>query len=163
MIIDLEDYPKIKASFGNKKVVCTSGFFDPIHPGHVSCLVESKKYGDMLIVVVDGDQRAITKKGKAFMHEKDRAYIVDNIVGVDYVTIYNHPTANNCIGAIEIIKPDIFTKGGDRAGNSNTPEADLIESYGGKVIYNVGASKIWSSSNYLEEWVEFVNSKKTNS
>lgn len=97
------------------------------------------------------------------MAEMDRAYIVDNIVGVDYVIIYNHPTANNCIGAIEIIKPDIFTKGGDRTGSTNTPEANLIESYGGKVIYNVGASKAWSSSDYLVEWVKFANSKDSNS
>jgi bifunctional ADP-heptose synthase (sugar kinase/adenylyltransferase) len=71
------------------------------------------------------------------------------------VTIYNHPTANNCIEAIEIIKPDIFTKGGDRDNNKNVPEADLINSYGGQIVYNVGDPKVWSSSDYLEKWVEF--------
>lgn len=162
MLFNLKEYPKLKATFGNKKVVCTSGFFDPIHPGHVSCLLESKKYGDILIIIVDGDQRAVTKKGKSFMAEMDRAYIVDNIVGVDYVTIYNHPTENNCIEAIDIIRPDVFTKGGDRTGNT-TPESSLIESYGGKIIYNVGASKEWSSSDYLKEWVEYVNSREINS
>lgn len=159
MIFDLKDYQKIKKQIGNKKIVCTSGFFDPIHPGHISCLIESKKFGEVLIVVVDGDQRAITKKGKSFMPEKDRAYIVDHIVGVDYVTIYNHPTENNCIEAIGIIRPDVFTKGGDRVGNT-TPEAQLVESYGGKIEYNVGDPKIWSSSNYLEDWYEFRKSQK---
>lgn len=154
MIFELKDFPQIKKEIGNKRIVCTSGFFDPIHPGHVSCIVESKKFGDVLIVVVDGDQRAITKKGKAFIPEKDRAYIVDHLVGVDYVTIYNHPTENNCIEAIDIIRPDVFTKGGDRVGNT-TPEAKLIESYGGRIEYNVGDPKIWSSSNYLEDWYQF--------
>lgn len=160
MIFDLKDYPKIKKEIGNKKIVCTSGFFDPIHPGHISCITESKKFGDILIVIVDGDQRAITKKGKSFMSEKDRAYIVDHIVGVDYVTIYNHPTENNCIEAIDIIQPDVFTKGGDRVGNT-TPEAELIESYGGKIEYNVGDPKVWSSSNYLENWYQFRKKQET--
>lgn len=154
MIFNLKDYPKIKEKIGNKKIVCTSGFFDPIHPGHISCLIESKKLGEVLIVIVDGDQRAKTKKGKSFMPENDRAFIVDHIVGVDYVTIYNHPTENNCIEAINIIRPDIFAKGGDRVGNT-TPESELVQSYGGKVVYNVGDPKIWSSSNYLEEWYQF--------
>lgn len=158
MIINLKDFPKLREKeLKGKKIVCTSGFFDPIHPGHISCITESKKLGDVLIVIVDGDKRAIVKKGKSFIPEKDRAYIVDHIKCVDYVTIYNHPTANNCIEAVEIIKPDIFTKGGDRVGNKEVPEAEIVEKYGGKVVYNVGDPKIWSSSNYLEEWVNFKN------
>jgi rfaE bifunctional protein nucleotidyltransferase chain/domain len=156
MIIDLKAFPKFREeNLKNKKIVCTSGFFDPIHPGHISCLTESKKLGDVLIVIVDGDQRAVIKKGKPFIPEKDRAYIVDHIKGVDYVTIYNHPTEDNCIEAIRIIKPDIFTKGGDRISGKEVPEAKVVEEYGGEVIYNVGDPKIWSSSNYLEEWVNF--------
>ena len=168
MIIPLEDFPKLREEkLKGKKIVAASGFFDPIHPGHVSYIMESKKFGDVLVVIVDGDQRAVTKKGKAFMAELDRARIVDGIKGVDYVVIYNHPTKNDCIEAVDIIKPDVFTKGGDRDDKDrNNPnsglkiEADLIESYGGRVEYGVGKEKAWSSSNYLQEWVEFVNSSK---
>jgi len=161
MIIPLEDFPKLREEkLKGKKIVCTSGFFDPIHPGHVSCIMESKKLGDVLVVIVDGDQRAVTKKGKPFMAELDRARIVDGIKGVDYVVIYNHPTRNDCIEAVDIIKPDVFAKGGDRTARENIPEYDTIEKNGGRIEFNVGDPKYWSSSNYLQEWVDFVNSQQ---
>ncbi|MCK9415257.1 MAG: adenylyltransferase/cytidyltransferase family protein [Candidatus Dojkabacteria bacterium] len=161
MIIPIEDFPKLRESeLKGKTVVATSGFFDPIHPGHASCLVESKKFGDVLVVILDGDQRAKTKKGKSFMPEIDRARVVDYIKEVDYVVIYNHPTRNDCVEAVEIIRPDVFTKGGDRDGSKNVPEFDVVEKYGGRVEFNVGDPKMWSSSNYLQEWVDFVNSKE---
>ncbi len=161
MIIPLEDFPKLRdEKLKGKKIVCTSGFYDPIHPGHVSCLMESKKFGDILVVIVDGDQRAVTKKGKPFMAELDRARIVDGIKGVDYVVIYNSTTRNDCVEAVDIIKPDVFTKGGDRTARENIPEYDTIEKNGGMIEFNVGDPKYWSSSNYLQEWVDFVNSQQ---
>ena len=161
MIIPLEDFPKLREEkLKGKKIVAASDFFDPIHPGHVSYIMESKKFGDVLVVIVDGDQRAVTKKGKAFMAELDRARIVDGIKGVDYVVIYNHPTKNDCIEAVDIIKPDVFTKGGDRAAREDIPEYDTIEKNGGRIEFNVGDPKYWSSSNYLQEWVDFVNSQQ---
>jgi len=161
MIIPIEDFPKLRESkLKGKTIVCTSGFFDPIHPGHASCITESKKFGDILVVIVDGDQRAKTKKGKSFMPELDRARVVDYIKDVDYVVIYNHPTRNDCVEAVEIIKPDVFTKGGDRDKSKNVPEFEVIEKNGGRVEFNVGDPKMWSSSNYLQEWVDFINNKK---
>ena len=168
MILDLEQFQKLKETeLKGKKIVCTSGYFDPIHPGHISCLLESKKFGDILIVIIDGDSRAINKKGKPFIPATDRAEIVDAIKGVDYVVIHENPKATNCAEVLEIIRPDVFTKGGDRNDKDrNDPnsglkvEADLIESYGGHIEYGVGKEKVWSSSNYLQEWVDFVNSKR---
>lgn len=167
MIISLEDFPKLKeTTLKGKTIVCTSGYFDPIHPGHISCLLESKKFGDVLIVILDGDTRCINKKGKPFIPAKDRADIVDAIKGVDYVVVHENPKATNCAEVLEVIKPEVFTKGGDRNDKDrNDPnsglkvEADLIESYGGRIEYGVGKEKVWSSSNYLQEWVDFVNSR----
>lgn len=162
MVLTIDEFVKLKETeLKGKKIVCTSGFFDPIHPGHVSCFAESKKYGDILLVVVDGDKRAITKKGKGFMPAIDRARIVDGIKGVDYVTIYDSATENNCTEAIDTIKPDIVTKGGDRAEPKDVPEYDTIIKNGGKIIFNVGDPKLWSSSNYLEEWHQFRKSQES--
>ena len=58
------------------KVVATSGYFDPLHVGHLECLEMAKKLGDKLIVIVNSDLQAQLKKGKAFMNEKDRLKIV---------------------------------------------------------------------------------------
>jgi D-beta-D-heptose 7-phosphate kinase/D-beta-D-heptose 1-phosphate adenosyltransferase len=169
MIINLQDFPKIrKEKLQGKTVVATSGYFDPIHPGHISCILEAQKFGDIMVVIIDGDTRAINKKGKPFIPAKDRAEIVDAIKGVDYVVIHEDPNATNCAEAIELIRPDIFAKGGDRNDKDrNDPnsglkvEADLIESYGGRIEYGVGKDKVWSSSNYLQEWVDFINSKES--
>ena len=170
MIVTIQEFKKIRENeLKEKKIVCTSGYFDPIHPGHVSCILESKKFGDVLVVIIDGDSRCVNKKGKAFMPAKDRADIVDAIKGVDYVIIHENPQATNCSEVLAVVKPDVFTKGGDRDDKDrNNPnsglkiEADLIESYGGRIEYGVGKEKVWSSSNYLQEWVDFINSKKTN-
>ena len=160
MVISLEEFAKLRDNeLKDKKIVCTSGFFDPLHPGHASCIFESKKFGDIFVVIVDGDERAITKKGKSFIPEMDRARIVDYIKGVDYVIIYNSTIRNDCVEAVEVIRPDVFTKGGDRDGSKNVPEFEVVEKYGGRVEFNVGDPKMWSSSNYLQEWVDFVNSE----
>ena len=168
MVIELKDFPKIREEkLQGKKIVATSGYFDPIHPGHVSCLLDSKKFGDVFIVVVDGDSRSINKKGKQFIPAVDRAEIVDAIKGVDYVVIHENPNATDCAEVLEVIRPDVFTKGGDRNDKDRhdpnsglKAEADVIESYGGHIEYGVGKDKIWHSSNYLKEWVDFVNSQE---
>lgn len=168
MVVPLEEFSKIRnGELKDKKVVATSMFFDPPHPGHVSCLLESKKFGDVLVVIIDGDTRAANKKGKAFMPAVDRADIADAIKGVDYVVIHEDPEAWHCADAIEIVRPDVFTKGGDRdEKNRHDPksglkwEADIIEGYGGRIEYGVGKDKVWSSSNYLEEWYLFRKSQE---
>jgi cytidyltransferase-like protein len=168
MIIPLENFPKLRENeLKGKKIVATCGWFDPIHPGHISCIMDSKKFGDILIVLINGDQMAITKKGKPFMPATDRADIVDCIKGVDYTAIYDHPTEYSMLGGLMIIKPDIFAKGGDRdkkdAEDPNSPlnkEITFIESYGGRVEFGVGKDKQWSSSDYLEDWYQFRKSQE---
>lgn len=155
MVLDYKEFKKIRENIIEKTIVCTSGFFDPIHPGHISCIRESKKFGDILVVVLNGDNQCITKKGKPFIPAKDRAYIIDNLRDVDYVVIYDHPTKYDSCEALEIVKPHIFTKGGDRDEAKKVPEVEVVEKYGGRVEYNVGDPKVWSSSNYLEEWYQF--------
>lgn len=164
MIISLNDFQKLKdTKFKNKTVVATSGFFDPIHPGHISCIRESKRFGDILVVIVNGDNQCITKKGKPFIPAKDRAYIVDSIKDVDYVVIYDHKTKYDCCEALEIIRPNVFTKGGDRDTSKKVPEAEIVEKYGGIVKYNVGDPKVWSSSDFLKDWVTFSNTNNKKS
>ena len=163
MVIPLEEFAKFREeNLKGKTIVATSTFIDPPHPGHVSCIMESKKFGDVMVVIIDGDSRAVNKKGKAFMPARDRADIADAIKGVDYVVIHEDPEAWHCADAIKIVRPDVFTKGGDRdEKNRQDPnsglkwEADVIESYGGRIEYGVGRDKEWSSSDYLEEWYQF--------
>jgi D-beta-D-heptose 7-phosphate kinase/D-beta-D-heptose 1-phosphate adenosyltransferase len=161
MILDLKDFPKIRELIiKDKTLVCTSGWYDPMHPGHIAYLKEASKLADFHIAVVNGDMQAITKKGKPFMPADVRAYIVNSLPFVDFVVIYDHPSKYDCCEALEIIKPDVFAKGGDRDTKAKVPEAEIVEENGGEVRYNIGDPKLWSSSNYLEEWVNFKNSQQ---
>src|SRR4051812_16238461 len=69
-IVTFQDFEKLRPTLGT--IVCTSGGYDPIHPGHVSCMHDSKQYGDTLVVIVNGDNFLKIKKGKAFMDLKTR-------------------------------------------------------------------------------------------
>lgn len=149
-IISLSDFAGIRPSLG--KIVMTSGGYDPIHPGHISCIIESKKYGDKVVVVVNGDSFLTAKKGKPFQNLETRSLIVSGIAGVDYVVpfeIKNDQTVNK---ALEVIKPDVFTKGGDRVDAESIPEWEVCKKYGIKIVTGVGEEKKWSSSWFLNEW-----------
>jgi len=152
-IISFEEFEVLRPSLG--KIVCTSGPFDPMHPGHASCIFESKKYGDTLVVIVNGDEMLKMKKGRHFMDLESRCGVVAHIAGVDYVIPFNIENDMTVRVALEKIRPHIFTKGGDRFDASTIPEWEICEKHGIEIITGVGYPKSWSSSDFLREWVEF--------
>ncbi len=159
-ILSFEEFDAIRDTLG--KIVCTSGGFDPIHPGHVSCLHDSKKFGDTLVVIVNGDTFLRNKKGRAFMDIDTRCHIVSYINGVDYVIPFEIENDQTVIQALDRIRPHIFTKGGDRIDASNIPEWDTCKKHGIEVVSGVGWDKKWSSSNFLHDWGEFWHERRTN-
>jgi cytidyltransferase-like protein len=149
-IVSFEEFEKLRPGLG--KVVATSGGFDPIHPGHISCIIESKKYGDTLVVIVNGDAFLTAKKGKPFQDLETRSLIVSGIMGVDYVIPFEIKGDQTVSKALEALKPDVFTKGGDRVDASTIPEWETCQKYNIKVVSGVGLDKKWSSSWFLKEW-----------
>jgi cytidyltransferase-like protein len=157
-IISLDEFEKIRESLG--KIVCTSGGFDPIHPGHCTCIIESKQYGDTLVVVVNGDDWAIDKKGKPFMDLNTRCHIVSCIREVDYVIPFEiNDSVGSICEALRRIRPHVFAKGGDR-DHTNIPEYDVCQEFNIEIISNVGLEKKWASSDFLKEWGEFWENNK---
>lgn len=151
-IVTLEEFAVLRDSIEGT-VVLTSGGYDPIHPGHISCIVDSKNYGDVLVVVVNGDWFLNHKKGRRFMDLKARCEIVAALRGVDYVIPFEIEDDLTVNVALQTIVPDFFTKGGDR-NESNIPEWDTLVDNGIELITGVGDSKVHSSSNLLEDWYE---------
>ena len=151
-IMTLEEFVEIRDSLEGNLVI-TSGGFDPLHPGHISCIVDSKTQGDVLAVVVNGDWFLNHKKGRRFMSLPTRCEIVSAIRGVDYVVAFEVENDLTVSRALEAIKPDVFTKGGDR-NESNIPEWDTCVANGIELVTGVGDSKVHSSSNILEDWYE---------
>tara|TARA_B100001175_G_scaffold202242_1_gene171727 strand:+ start:1700 stop:2104 length:405 start_codon:yes stop_codon:yes gene_type:complete len=127
------------------KIVAISGYFDPLHVGHLEYIKLAKKFGDKLVVIVNNDYQSKLKKGKSFMSESDRLEIVKSIIWVDDAIISIDKDGTVC-KSIEFIKPDIFANGGDRK-NKEIPESKICNNLGIKIIDGLG-KKIRSSSNY---------------
>ena len=129
----------------NKKLttVAVSGYFDPIHVGHLEYLQLAKKLGDNLIVIINNNLQAELKKGSTFMDEKDRMEIVAALRCVDEVFL-SIDTDKSVCKSLEHIKPDIFANGGDRS-LYEIPETAVMKKYNIKMVDGLG-SKICSSS-----------------
>ncbi len=143
----------------NEVLIVTSGGFDPLHIGHLRCIRESaeivRKKKNVrekrlkLAVIVNGDGFLYRKKGKPFMPEAERLEIIAGIDGVDYIVPWDDGS-QTVIGAINILRPIAFTKGGDRDSASNVAEFDICNEVGCEVIFGVGGGKIQSSSWLIE-------------
>jgi cytidyltransferase-like protein len=152
-IVSFEEFNQIHDQLG--RIVCTSGGFDPLHPGHASCIIESKQYGDTLVVVVNGDGFLTRKKGKPFMDLRTRCQVVSFLREVDYVIPFEIEGDQTVTEALRHIRPHVFTKGGDRIDETSIPEWGVCQELGIQVISGVGQPKLWSSSDFLKEWGEF--------
>jgi cytidyltransferase-like protein len=129
-----------------KMKIVASGYFDPIHIGHIEYLKKAKELGGKLIVIVNNDKQALLKKGFSFMNEKERMEVVKNIKYVDDVFLSIDDDKTVC-KSLEKLKPDIFAKGGDR-NSSNIPESQICDKYNIKIIDGLG-EKIQSSSDLI--------------
>lgn len=127
----------------NKIRVAVSGYFDPIHVGHLEYLRMAKELGDSLVVIVNNNYQCKLKKGKHFMDENDRVEIVKALRFVDEVFLSVDKDRTVC-KSLEEIKPDIFANGGDRA-TSEVPETPVCKKFNIKMVDGLG-DKIRSSS-----------------
>ena len=125
------------------RTVAISGYFDPIHVGHLEYIIEAKKLGDKLVVIVNNNHQCVLKKGKPFMDENDRVRIVSSIKYVDEVFLSIDKDKTVC-KSLEKIKPDIFANGGDRK-NYEVPESVVCNKYNIEIVDGLG-EKIRSSS-----------------
>ena len=69
------------------RVVLISGYFNPIHTGHLDYIKAASKLGDKLVVIVNNDKQVELKGSKPFMNEFDRMRIVSAVKGVDKATL----------------------------------------------------------------------------
>lgn len=133
------------------KIVMVSGCFDPLHLGHLKYFKAAKLLGDLLVVVIDGDEYTISKKGKVFLPTEDRKAIIEELRCVDRVIVNDQRDIGNIILKI---KPYIWALGDDYNQNSNIPvgEKDACLKVNCKIVYGVSGKKIRSSSELLRRW-----------
>lgn len=139
-----------------KKIILSSGGFDPIHPGHIDYLQSATSKLPINIgffyslVVVNGDSFLREKKGKPFMNLQTRMNIVSSIKGVDFVVGLERPGDSTVNHALSVIKPAFFAKGGDRKDASTIPEWETCQKESIQILLNCGSEKVQSSSGFLQ-------------
>lgn len=129
----------------SKIIVAVSGYFDPLHVGHLDYLEMAKSLGDRLIVIVNNDEQAKLKKGKPFMLENDRLRIVKTLRCVDEAFIAIDKDTTVC-KSLRMCLPNIFANGGDRV-LEEVPEAETCKHWGIEMVDGLG-EKIRSSSDF---------------
>jgi len=113
-------------------LVATGGCFDILHAGHVACLAAARRLGDALVVLVNSDEsvRRLKGPGRPAVPAADRVRVLEALSSVDAVAVFEEDDPS---AALDRLRPDVWAKGGDY-GAEALPEADLVRSWGGRVV-----------------------------
>lgn len=133
------------------KRVIVSGYFNPLHGGHLDMIEAAAKLGDYLIVVVNNDVQQIQKKGKIILNQDNRARLMGALRDVDEViiTIDQDPTQIKTLGSIADKYPNdelIFANGGDRDSEKAIPETAICHERNIEMVFGMGEGKPDSST-----------------
>lgn len=133
-----------------EKAVIVSGYFNPIHKGHLDLFKKAKEKGEKLWVIVNSDFQRELKGSKPFMDESERLAIIQSIKYVDYAMLSNDRDSTQCYTLEQFYEMFgdrynlAFANGGDQ-NNDTIAEREVCERLGIELIDGLGG-KIQSSS-----------------
>ena len=134
-----------------KTLVIVSGYFSPLHCGHLDYMEAGASLGDRLVVIVNNDLQQKKKKGKVILPQQDRLRIVKALSIVDEacVAIDDDSSVKKTIESIALKNQQfnlMFANGGDRNQPSDIPEVDVCREHEIQLIFGVGGSTKRDSS-----------------
>ena len=141
---------------GIMKTVIVSGFFNPLHGGHLDMIEAAAKLGDRLVVIVNNDVQQVMKKDKIILSEDNRARLIRALRDVDEVMIAvdQDPTVRESLRLVAEKYPEddlVFANGGDRDSEKVIPEADVCHQYDIELLFGVGGVEKADSSTRINQ------------
>ena len=138
------------------KIVFASGYFNPLHGGHLDLIEGAAALGDKLVVIVNNDKQQLLKKGKIILDENNRVRLMKALRNVDEVmlSVDENPPVINTVEKLAQKYPDdelIFAQGGDRDSDKVNPETEVCKKYNITVVYGVGGTIKADSSTRINQ------------
>ena len=108
------------------RIVFTNGVFDLLHLGHLRYLRQARHLGDLLVVGVNSDESTRQLKGpeRPLVPEAERAELLAALDCVDYVMIFDEPTAE---ATLALLQPEVYVKGADYAARASRQQDTLLD------------------------------------
>lgn len=136
-----------------RTAVIVSGYFSPLHVGHLDMIDAASELGDEVIVIVNNNAQQVLKKGKLIIDELDRLRVVEALRAVDHalIAVDDDGTVRASLAHIAAHFGDrtlIFANGGDR-GEGFVPEAETCETHGIELRFGVGGDEKRDSSSRI--------------
>ncbi len=135
-------------------LVIISGYFSPLHCGHLDMIEAGADAGDRLAVIVNNNAQQVLKKGKLIIDEQDRLRVVSALRAVDdaIIAIDEDGAVSASIEKLAQRYPDhhiVFGNGGDRDSDAVVPESAVCSRYGIEMVFDMGGTNKYDSSSRI--------------
>ena len=144
----------------DQKVIMCHGVFDVVHPGHIRHLLYAKSKADIVIASLTADVHIMKGEYRPHIPEDLRAVNLAAFEVIDYVLIDENDTP---MENIAFLQPDYFAKGYEYVSNGmplkTSQESEIVESYGGEIIFTPG-DIVYSSSSFINLAAPTINIEK---
>ena len=132
-------------------MIIVSGYFNPLHGGHLDMIESARAMGDKLIVIVNNDKQQLLKKGKIILDEKNRLRLMRALRDVNEVvlSVDEDPTIIKTLEQVAVQHPGdelVFANGGDRDSEKAIPEATVCKQFNIEMRFDAGDGKPDSST-----------------
>lgn len=137
-----------------KRIIIVSGYFNPIHKGHIELFHKAREKGEFLFVIVNNDKQRKLKGSKEFMYENERLLILSELKIIDKVFLsidqdYSVTKTLEKINSLFSKTHTLFFGNGGDQNNRIIPEFKICQNLGIELIHGLG-KKVQSSSWLLD-------------